>query len=262
MSQKSNILTIRFPNKSLNLDTKNTNQFLKNYKLEKSIKQSLEKKGILLTQSIIKNEKTNYFVNLNLFFGTQKLMRYKAFIGRILVKKTRSVFIKKLIQESLKSKGIFIKINVLNHKLKNNETKKYFQELKRFKNILFSRQFSLFIDFIKLTNLFIIKQISTKTYLKILGKVFKILPKNKHARYFLFLDQLFKMLIKESKGEIKGIKLEVSGKLKGKLRSSSQKISEGNISNQSIAKNINYSQTHVYTLYGSFGIKFWVNYSS
>lgn len=255
MSQKSNILTIRFPNNSLDLDSIHAKQFAQAYKLVKVLKQSLEKKGILLAQSTIKIEKTSCFIKLKTFFGTQKLIKYKNSLQKITLEKTKSFFLKKLVQDTLNCKTILTNVIVLNHALNNDKLKKYFLEFKRFKNTLFSRQFSLFIDFVKLTSLFILQKISTLTYLEILGKIFKILPKNKHSRYFLFLEHLFKLIIKESKGFIKGMKLEISGKLKGKLRSSSQKISEGNISSQSVSKNLKYSQIHVYTVYGSFGIK-------
>lgn len=261
MSQKSNILTIRFPNSSLDLDSINAKQFAQIYKLVKVLKQSLEKKGILLAQSTIKIDKTNCFIKLKTFFGTQKLIRYKNSAQKISLKKTKFFFIKKLVQDILKCKTVLAQIIILNHALTNDKLKKYFIEFKRFKNILFSRQFSLFIDFVKLTNLFILQKVSALTYLEILAKIFKIIPKNKHSRYFLFLEHLFKLIVKESKGLIKGMKLEINGKLKGKLRSSSRKISEGNISSQSISKNLKYSQIHVYTIYGSFGIKLWVNYS-
>lgn len=261
MSQKSNILTIRFPNKSLDLASVNAKQFAQTYKLIKVFKQGLEKKGILLTQSTIKIDKTNCFIKLKTFFGTQKLIRYKNSVQKMGLRKTKFFFVKKLIQDILNCKTVFTQIVVLNHALTNDELRKYFIELKKFKNILFSRQFSLFIDFVKLTNLFILQKVSTITYLEVLGRVFKVLPKNKHSRYFLFLEHLFKLIIKESKGLVRGIKLEISGKLKGKLRSSSQRISEGNISSQSISKNLQYSQIHVYTVYGSFGVKLWVNYS-
>lgn len=255
MSQKSNILTIRFPDRSLNLDIKNPREFLRTYKLLKILKQSLNKKGILLTHSTIKVMKANYFVKLKVFFGTHQLVRYKTFLQSTKVKNKKINFIQHLIQHTLGCKTLITDIAILNHLLINKQTKMYFNEFKRFKNILFSRQFSLFIDFIKLTNLFTNEKISAELYLQTLGKIFRKLPKNKHTRYFFFLSSLFKLIVQNSQNSISGIKLEVSGKLKGKLRSSSEQISKGNISNPSISKSVYYSRIHIYTIYGSFGMK-------
>ena len=255
MSQKSNLLTIRFPNKSLNLDIKNPTKFLKTYKTLTHLKQSLERKGIILNHYIIKEEDTNCFIKLKIFFGTQKLLKYKTLLKNKRLNTLKKDFIKNLIQNISNYKTTVSDIIILNHYLDNKQTKTYFNEFKKFKNILFSRQFSLFIDFIKLTTLFTNKKISTEIYLNILGKIFKILPKNKHARYFFFIDQLLKIIVEDQYNSIQGVKLQINGKLKGKLRSSSEQISQGNLSTSSISKSINYSQVHIYTIYGSFGIK-------
>ena len=52
----------------------------------------------------------------------------------------------------------------------------------------------------------------------------------------------------------------INGKLKGKLRASSLKILVGKIGTQTISSEIDFSKVHVYTIYGCFGIKIWVNY--
>lgn len=255
MAQKSNLLTIRFPNKSLNLDINNPTKFLKTYKVLMYLKQSLEKKGITLDYYLVKEEKTNCFIKLKIFFGTQKLLKYKTLLRSKRLNDFKQDFIKNLIRKISNYNTTVSDIVILNHYLDNKQTKNYFNEFRKFKNVLFSRQFSLFIDFIKLTTLFTNRKISTEIYLNILGKVFKVLPKNKHARYFFFINQLLKVIIEDPYNSIQGIKLQINGKLKGKLRSSSEQISQGNLSTSSISKNINYSQIHIYTIYGSFGIK-------
>jgi hypothetical protein len=57
---------------------------------------------------------------------------------------------------------------------------------------------------------------------------------------------------------INGLKLIVNGKIKGKLRSSFSSVKSGSVPIQTINKNIDFAQIHVYTLYGAFGLKLWV----
>jgi ribosomal protein S3 len=82
----------------------------------------------------------------------------------------------------------------------------------------------------------------------------------------LFLKVLFKSLIEISNNStnknvnsVSGIKLLISGRLKGKPRSSTSCIQVGSIPSQSLDKNVNFSKIHVYTLYGAFGFKIWVH---
>lgn len=77
-----------------------------------------------------------------------------------------------------------------------------------------------------------------------------------------FLKTCFILLTVNSKrkNSIKGLKLVISGKLKGKPRSSSTLLLVGNISSQTLDSKIDFSKTHVYTIYGVFGLKLWVSY--
>jgi len=102
--------------------------------------------------------------------------------------------------------------------------------------------------------------------LSLLGQIFKVLPKKTHNRFLVFLELVFKfLLIKKLSSKrniffstIKGIKFIVNGKIRGKMRSSSKCISVGTIPIQSLNKNIEFSKTHVYTLYGAFGFQIWL----
>jgi ribosomal protein S3 len=82
----------------------------------------------------------------------------------------------------------------------------------------------------------------------------------------VFLKLLFKNLLLASKlitdeniKAILGVKLIISGKIKGKPRSTTTCIQVGSVPSQSLAKDISFSKIHVYTLYGSFGFKIWVH---
>jgi hypothetical protein len=141
----------------------------------------------------------------------------------------------------------------------------FYKNFKRFVGIFFNRRFNLFIDFVKINSLFLHSYVSTKVYLYLLGQIFRILPKSKHGRFLVFLKLIFKNLILASKdfeGKNKkcilGIKLIVSGKIKGKPRSSTTCIQVGSVPSQSLDKDVDFSKLHVYTLYGVFGFKIWI----
>ena len=100
----------------------------------------------------------------------------------------------------------------------------------------------------------------------LLGQIFRILPKSKHGRFLVFLKLLFKNLLLASKDfnnkglkSILGVKLIISGKIKGKPRSSTTCIQVGSVPSQSLNKDVSFSKIHVYTLYGAFGFKIWVH---
>jgi ribosomal protein S3 len=54
-----------------------------------------------------------------------------------------------------------------------------------------------------------------------------------------------------------GIKLMMSGRLKGKERGSSHLLSIGKVPIQSFSKTIFYAAEHIHTVYGVYGIKAW-----
>lgn len=180
----------------------------------------------------------------------QKLKIDKIFLNQFkFLKKTATV----LVVENV-NKEIDIKI-----------VKYLYIHFKRFINMLFSRRFNLFIDFIKLTSLFIKSKITSNNYLYLLSQIFRLLTKKKHSRFMYFLKFLFTRIIKmEAKfGNtlIKGVKFLINGKILGKPRSSSSRLLVGSVPIQTINANIQFSKVHVYTLYGVFGFKFWVYYS-
>jgi len=130
--------------------------------------------------------------------------------------------------------------------------------MKKFLGILFARRLTFFIDFVKITSLFFQSKIFSGLYLSLLGQIFQILPKRKHTKFFSFIKFLFTILANQN-ASILGLKLLISGKIQGKTRANSLFIHSGSIPNQTISKNIEFSKIHIYTRYGAFGFKFWVN---
>jgi len=121
---------------------------------------------------------------------------------------------------------------------------------------LFTRRFNLFVDFIKIAALFGKNKVNSKTFLFVVGQVFRTLPKRKHNIFLIFLKTVFQVLIENK--SILGVKFLISGRLKGKPRSSTVSILMGSTPVQSLSENIEYSKTNVYTLNGAFGFKLWV----
>jgi hypothetical protein len=109
--------------------------------------------------------------------------------------------------------------------------------------------------------LFVRGQVSTTFFLNFLCIIFKHLLKKKHKKFLFFLEALFTDMVFSLKdvSKVKGIYFVASGKLSGKMRASTAKIAIGKIKKQTFNLNINYSKAHVYTLYGAYGFKLWVN---
>ena len=88
-----------------------------------------------------------------------------------------------------------------------------------------------------------------------------------HSKFFNFLSLYFKLLLLESgyslnkrkkNFNLKGIKIIITGKLKGKPRSHKYINTFGSVPIQSINCNIDFAKQHAFTIYGVFGIKLWL----
>lgn len=86
-----------------------------------------------------------------------------------------------------------------------------------------------------------------------------------HSKFFNFLSQYFKLIVLESgystqkkTFKLKGLKIIITGKLKGKPRSHTYINTYGSVPIQTIACGIDYAKQHAFTIYGVFGIKLWL----
>lgn len=295
MGQKSNILTLRQNNESLNAQKFNMHEVLNSELFIKTLKRSFDKKGVIITAHNNTNSGNTTFLFLDVFFKCAKLIRYKKKIKRILKlkqqislqkaankktilnknnKNNKKTFLRKkrtkktyqkfltILKKCLNCKLIVLKLTLINKKENLAIKTRILKGFKKFKKVLFSRRSNLYYDLIKLTSLFINKHINVKTYCNILGTVFKFLPKKSHGKFFLFVKTILNLLLKETTSEIIGAKVLINGKLKGKLRASSFKCSVGKISTQTISAENDLSKIHINTLYGAFGMTMWVNYKN
>jgi|TARA_B110000879_G_scaffold107255_1_gene144129 hypothetical protein len=260
MGQKSNFLTLRKSKLNSNLLTSNSKEFLYGLTFLKSLNSLLSKKNIIIVKNDLNFESNKLFLNISLFFRTAKLLSYSD-------KLKNTNLLNKFKFDNLFSliKGHFYILNNnfiqfsfinLNNYIEKRSSIFFFNKLRRFYPLLFTRRFNLFIDFIKLSCLFDQNKVNSKVYLTLIGQIFKILPKRKHNIFFIFLKTIFTVFIK--KKSLLGVKLLINGRLKGKPRSSPISFLFGSTPVQSLSKNIEFSKLHVYTLNGVFGFKFWV----
>lgn len=189
---------------------------------------------------------------------TKKIRRIKR---KLLIKnKQKSNAVKTIFKHLIKNELIILKLKLLNRKLDRRITSRIHEHLMPFKKKLFSRRFNLYFDFIKLSALFMNRRINLNAYATVLGTIFKFLPKYSHSKFFIFTQKVLHKLLSMPTSKLKGIKVKINGKLKGKLRASSITMSVGKIEAQTIAAKVEFSTVHIHTLYGCFGLKMWANY--
>ncbi len=270
MGQKSNTITLRKSKLRylfLGESTKNVMFFIKYYKLMKNL---FRLRGLNVTNFSLNRVNKKIFVTFSLFYNLSKIISYQ----RIFSKKNKkfkkkaldsfkNLFNNSLINSDLILLNIIILNKCINQRLLNNLYSKFRYSKKR----IFSRRYTLFMDFLAISSLYCQGVIKISMFLEMLGRIFKVLPKNKHRLFMLLLRKLFIFLITQklylsdlslAKSKIRGVKFVLSGRFLGKLRSSSNFIHLGKIPLQTLDNNIEYSQVNVYTLLGAFGFKLWV----
>jgi hypothetical protein len=205
------------------------------------------------------NETTNLTVRA--LYKTKKLLKYK----RLLKKKEFIKSSNKLKKNvnlfndfEKKNSNLNIKIYPLNLQIDKKLLLTFYSNLKKFNSILFSRGFNLFIDFLKASVLLAERKLTIEAFLILFANIFKNLNKKKHSQFIAFVKILFPLIIKYS--TVIGIKLTINGKLMGKTRASTVKISKGSLRLNSKSSNIVFGKSHIYTLYGAFGFQIWITY--
>jgi hypothetical protein len=271
MGQKSNTTTLKKSFKNFEFLNLNSKQFFIIAQFKTFFDRLLFQKNILVLNSVWNLQSNVLYINLHVFFCLLKTKIYKkknSFIKTkqkqnfdfLINSKISSLFSKQL--KFLKINSVILDFKVLNILIHTDLLVHLYYENRRFLNVLFARRFNLFIDFLKISSLFLQKEIDSKQFLIVLGRIFRILPKRTHVRFIFFLKNLFEIFINNKfNSNIIGLKFIINGKLRGKTRSDSKCIQVGQISLQTLDKNIKFSRIHVYTLYGTFGFKFYVCYN-
>lgn len=246
---------------SLVLTKEKKNQFLINYNLQKSIKSLFLNKGLLCNEPIVLKQSGLYSFCLPVFYRTKILLKYRKKFKLYRTYEKNTVFqnyIKRILEN--KNLQIFMQFFCLNRVIDKKYIRQDYEFYKPYKNLLFVRNYNLWLDLIKTTNLLTLKVIGVESYLYLLSLLFRHLNKRKHNRFILFVSNLFEHILKVYPDKVKGLKLVISGRLQSKPRSSIVKIEKGTLNLTSKKSNLLLSQMHVYTLYGAFGLKLYINY--
>jgi hypothetical protein len=210
-----------------------------------------KKKYILISQLYV--TKNNNILNISILF-------FSTLLTSLSIKK--NIFFKKQFK-FFKTTIIIFKIFNLNLLISKNKIKLLSKKLYKFKNNIFNYDSKSFNIFLHLTVLLMLHKLNIKIYINYLLKIFKLLKKNQHSKFFLFLKFLIKNIINTTINLftlIKGIKIVISGRLKGKPRSSNIKITDGKVRAMSLKSKMEYGCLDVFNRYGTFGLKLWINY--
>ncbi len=247
----------------------NQNKFLitNSFLIKQELINSLFRKDVIVSGLDMTQSNNTTSLNVDVFTRTGKLLKYRKALKKRALTTSNSHKHQKvndLILSSLKNQisnnNLLINYNNLNKNIDKKILTDYFKNLKKFSTVLFSRGFNLFIDFLKVITLIDQNKINPKVFLLILGQIFKNLTKKKHTRFVFFIKTIFDHLINSEKNQIAGIKLVINGRLMGKTRASTIKIERGSLSLNTVDSGCIAEKMHVYTLYGAFGFKIWINY--
>ncbi len=245
----------------------NQNKFLitNSFLIKQELINALFRKDVLVSNLNMNQSNNTTNLNVDIFSRTGKLLKYRKTLKRKGLTSTKKhKQINDLLLNSLKSKistnNLLINYNNLNRNIDKKILTEFFKTFKKFSTVLFSRGFNLFIDFLKVSSLISQNKINPKIFLLILGQIFKNLTKKKHTKFIFFIKTIFDHLINSEKNKIAGIKLVINGRLMGKTRASTVKIERGSLSLNTVNSGCIAEKMHVYTLYGAFGFKIWINY--
>lgn len=243
-----------------NINTQNRSTLINTHLLRLTLDRALFKKGILADNITISNQLNKTLIIIKGFTRTDRLTKYRRIIRKknYVKRKAKTNLINTLLVNLNKkdaNTNLIIKYQNVNKKINARKVKILYTSLKHFIPSLFKRGYNLYLDFIKLTSLFVYRRITLRSYLRILGIIFKNITKRQHSKYMLFIKTLFSIIIKNSDDRVKGLKMIINGKIMGKTRANSAKISHGISSKSSVSANTVVESIHVFTIYGVFGLQ-------
>lgn len=226
---------------------------------------------IVETPLSISNKRISYYLLTKKYKTSPKIKRLKILskfkkynsncINSKLVEKNH--FLQQILETLTKFLGNYYNIKVIlqnyNQGLTINLNEIQKNKFKR--KLLLLKQYSK-KDFFEegVFTLFVLIKIKNSSYL-LNSFVNKYLTKLKKQNLFLiFLKKALTYLIFLNFSKVEGIKIAINGRFNSAPRSKKKLIIVGNVPTQTVAKNINYSETTAFTKNGTFGIKVWVNY--
>lgn len=228
----------------------NTNQLSQNFVF------ALQKKAIVVSNLLLSNKDKKINIIAHVFYKTSKLRLYKT-------KSKEKLNLKKdflNITNLLDTKNVTVTVKNLNLLINERELLVLFDVLKKYSGKLFNKRIYLFCDVLKLLLLISEKKASVWSLIFVLAQAFKPLQKKQHGMFISFLKEIFNYFVKNNK--LIGVKIILAGRLKGKPMASFSKLNIGKIGLNTQRANIQNAQTHIYTIYGCFGLKLWINYKN
>jgi hypothetical protein len=264
LSTKSN-----FYSNSIVLTTTDVKAFLLSLHFSNNFKQLLYRKNILVTQFTLNLNSNRIDFYLNLYYRKKKLIKFrkaKLQKNQISVKKNENIyfFLLKYFKDKFNINTLNLKVKVLNRLIIFSFFFKHLKtNLKFFKKSLFERRLNLYFDFLKIIALYQVSQVSLDAVVMLLAEIFQRLSKKKHGVFIKFIKVLFKNIFldynsKSFYNRVKGAKFILAGKVKGKLRAKTTSMFFGSVPISTQSKAIHFAKCHVYTIYGTYGIKLWV----
>jgi hypothetical protein len=239
--------------------TKTNNRYSNNnnYLLSSNLLCALQNKNVVVSNINLSEKENLNNLELNVFYRANKIKNYKLKFKTI--KKSKKLNTK--LTELFKKNNLKIKLKNLNKLVAKGKLTLLFKKFKNYLNRLFLKRTSLFCDFLKIILLVANKKASVWSLVYIMSLIFKPLQKRQHGMFVSFINEIFNYLLKR-KNNIIGIKMIIAGRLKGKPRSSYAKTTLGKISLTENKANIETAQHHIYTIYGCFGLKLWINFKN
>lgn len=242
----------------------NSQRIVLYHNILKSFQKLFQSKGILIIKNNISTINSTTLVVLSIYFENKKLLSLntKKKNLNLLPLKVCS-FLPTLTQKVfMESNSLSIKFVNVGRNLNKFLLTFYHLKLKKELKIIFLKNINLYIDFLKLLVMYLTNKAGISILLILLLKIFRPLSKRTHGRFFKFLKTLFNMMTglndaRFNAYSIKGLKLVINGKLKGKARSSSILIKSGSLPLQTLNKPIEYLCATSFTPMGTFGFKLW-----
>ena len=263
MSQKANLITLRKRSPTLNISTEHPRLVVHLITFANTFIKLLSKQGIWVIATKLFLQNNICKLHAVIYISAKQLIFYKKLPLTNLTNKhnffnKKSCFTKIFFKffNRYKINVYSFNFNCLNSQINIKLVKNFYPLVRSQIKRLFIRRFNLLLDFLSINALFSQNLFSAEKYLELLAKVFQYLTKRQHSSFISFMEKLFKEICLKS--SIKGIKLIINGKLKGKTRASKAIIEYGGVSNQTINAEIDFAIVNTHTRMGAFGFRLWV----
>lgn len=233
--------------------TEYSKTFLISYSFSQVFNRLLEKRGGFIKNFyfVLDSKRNSLIIYMSVFFSNNNFSKNSQNLTNLskttltLQKQIFKIF--NLYGLKYKKRFIFQNLNKTFDKVSLN-----INQFKRFKNE------SFFESSLSLMKILLSSNNNSGLLAKFISKFFKLLHKTKKLnKFFLFLGFLLKFLVKNSL-LIKGVKIQIKGRLRGSSRSKTRLIQYGIVPLQTIDSTVSYTLTHTHTVYGTFGIRVWI----